>query len=144
MTSRLHFARATHIGVIDSEPVERILAEDDHVVRQNRAELEWKSIERPFEFVRGQEKRRRQTTGMPVGDVAGAFRQVFSRQRFDNRQRLRARELVVTDMVRGVSGPGYMKGVRDQRLQANAEYFLDFAHKNRHLFGHVRHVAIVR
>jgi hypothetical protein len=29
-------------------------------------------------------------------------------------------------------------------LQANTEYFLDFAHKNRHLLGHMRHVAIVR
>src|SRR5262245_1801718 len=143
MTSCLHLAGATHIGGIDVEAVEWVLAEDNFVVGQNRAELEWKSIEGPLEFVLGQEERRRQTARVPIRDVAGTPCQVFSRQRVDNSQRLRAPQLVMS-VVRSVPASCSAKGIRDERQQATAEYFLDFADKNRHLIWHLRHGAIVR
>ena len=55
VAARLHFARATEIGHLHFQPVERIAAGNEAVVGKAGAELEREGVERPAELLRGED-----------------------------------------------------------------------------------------
>ena len=84
MTARLHLARAAEVGRVDGEPSERIAARHDFVVREDRAELEGKSIERARELVGREDQRRGESTLVPERDARRTRTQIGRPQIIDD------------------------------------------------------------
>ena len=88
MASRLHFARPSQVGRVDAKAFERVPAGDDDVIGEDRAELEREHVERPGEFVRREQKRRREPGIVPLAQARRARAQIVGSHRIDDGQRV--------------------------------------------------------
>ena len=149
VTSRLNLASASEIGGIDAQAVERVSARDDGVVGQDAAEFEGEGIERAAEFVGGEQERSRKAGVVPSGCSLGAFLQVVTPQRLDDRHGSRPWRLDIDPvmMVWWTRRRGRVESERDERLQPCAEDIAEVSLQCRDLtlerasFTHCNHVS---
>jgi hypothetical protein len=134
VAARLHFARATQIGTVHMESLERIAAGHDLVIGKDGAELEREGVEGAAELVRGEDEWRREALVVPRLHARGARAQIVDRQRIDDGERVRdgvvwlmsspVRPLRLVTAARIGMGA---QAINDQRLQPAAEEAAEIA-----------------
>ena len=74
VAARLDLAGPAQVRRLDPQALERVAPGHDHVIGEDRAELERKRVERSAELLRAEQERRREAGVVPRRDAVGAGR----------------------------------------------------------------------
>ena len=136
------------VGGFDPQAVERVRAGYHHVISQNRAQLEWKHVQRARELVGRHQKRRGEPQIVPPGQAQAAGAQVVRDERFDHGQRVHERGVFLMGLAMAVArvvvfGRARMNAVGDKRPQASAEHLAQVAVERLHRRRNLGHMSII-